>query len=174
MITSNVTHWLVGIVKFFHDRWDASSSSFSSYLFIPSKHKPKVTVRSTLGLPLFQYSALSLPPFLILSIMSSDTNHPVEPAVETVDKFLFAPPAAPGDDNEIPIGTREEGDYAGDQVRRDISISSALFKMLSIRFSGGFLTLPLAFQQSGNSHLGPLMLIMMAFITDVCFHLLVF
>jgi amino acid permease len=107
--------------------------------------------------------------------MSSETDHPAEPAVETVVELLFAPPAtAPGDDDddELSNGTHEEGDYEGGQVRRG-TVSSALFQMLCTMISGGFLSLPLAFQQSGNSLLGPIMLITVAFITDFCFRLLV-
>jgi amino acid permease len=112
-----------------------------------------------------------------MSPQTEQTDHPAEPAFETVNEPLSAPPAAPDDDDdddEIAILTHEEGDYEfeGDQVRRG-TISSARFNILSTMVGGGCLSLPLAFQQSGNSLLGPLMLIVVAFISDFCFRLLV-
>jgi amino acid permease len=105
--------------------------------------------------------------------MSSETNPPAEPAFETYEPLL-APPVAldDHDDDEIAIITHEEGDNEGDQVRRG-TISSARFNILSTMVGGGCLSLPLAFQQSGNSLLGPLMLIVVALISDFCFRLLV-
>jgi amino acid permease len=106
--------------------------------------------------------------------MSSETDNPPEPAVETGNEHLFStPPAtAPDDDEEMSDGTHQ-GDYEGDQVRRGTTITSARFQILSTMVNGGFLSLPLAFQQSGYSFLGPLVLITIAFITDFCFRLMV-
>ena len=102
--------------------------------------------------------------------MSPQTDHPAEPVFESVNEPPLAPPpAAPDQDDEIAIITHEEGD---DEVRQG-SISSARFNILSTMVGGGCLSLPLAFQQSGNSLLGPLMLIVVAFISDFCFRLLV-
>lgn len=53
------------------------------------------------------------------------------------------------------------------------STSSARFNILSTMVGGGCLSLPLAFQQSGNGLLGPVMLIVTGLITDFCFRLLV-
>jgi amino acid permease len=53
------------------------------------------------------------------------------------------------------------------------TISSARFNILSTMVGGGCLSLPLAFQQSGNALMGPLVLLITALITDFCFRLLV-
>lgn len=53
------------------------------------------------------------------------------------------------------------------------TISSARFNILSTMVGGGCLSLPLAFQQSGNGLLGPLILILTGLMTDFCFRLLV-
>lgn len=53
------------------------------------------------------------------------------------------------------------------------TIASARFNILSTMVGGGCLSLPLAFQQSGNGLLGPLMLLVTGLITDFCFRLLV-
>ena len=66
-----------------------------------------------------------------------------------------------GDNNDIDL-----------DVRRG-TIPSARFNILSTMVGGGCLSLPLAFQQSGNSLIGPLILLVVALITDFCFRLLV-
>ncbi|MGK3762368.1 MAG: amino acid permease [Bacillariaceae sp.] len=53
------------------------------------------------------------------------------------------------------------------------SISSARFNILSTMVGGGCLSLPMAFQQSGNALCGPIMLLITGFITDFCFRSLV-
>ena len=53
------------------------------------------------------------------------------------------------------------------------SISSARFNILSTMVGGGCLSLPMAFQQSGNALCGPIMLLITGFITDFCFRTLV-
>jgi hypothetical protein len=53
------------------------------------------------------------------------------------------------------------------------TISSARFNILSTMVGGGCLSLPLAFQQSGNALMAPLVLLATALITDFCFRLLV-
>ncbi|CAJ1929022.1 unnamed protein product [Cylindrotheca closterium] len=67
-------------------------------------------------------------------------------------------------------GDEEENDSG---VYREGTIASARFNILSTMVGGGCLSLPLAFQQSGNSLLGPLLLVLTALITDFCFRLLV-
>jgi len=67
-------------------------------------------------------------------------------------------------------GDEEENDTG---VYREGTIASARFNILSTMVGGGCLSLPLAFQQSGNSLLGPLLLIVTGLITDFCFRLLV-
>jgi hypothetical protein len=59
-----------------------------------------------------------------------------------------------------------------DGIRRG-TIASARFNMLSTMVGGGCLFLPLAFQQPGNALVGPLVLIVIAFISDFCFRSLV-
>lgn len=51
--------------------------------------------------------------------------------------------------------------------------ASARFNILSTMVGGGCLSLPLAFQQSGNALLGPIVLILTGLMTDFCFRLLV-
>ena len=53
------------------------------------------------------------------------------------------------------------------------SISSARFNILSTMVGGGCLSLPMAFQQSGNALCGPIMLLITGVITDFCFRTLV-
>lgn len=53
------------------------------------------------------------------------------------------------------------------------SISSARFNILSTMVGGGCLSLPLAFSQSGNAGVGPLMLIGTGLVTNFCFDKLV-
>jgi hypothetical protein len=53
------------------------------------------------------------------------------------------------------------------------TIASARFNILSTMVRGGCLSLPLTFQQSGNALVGPLVLIVIAFISNFCFRLLV-
>eukprot|EP00934_Nitzschia_sp_Nitz4_P008951 Nitzschia sp. Nitz4//scaffold190_size42200//13381//14925//NITZ4_007390-RA/size42200-processed-gene-0.60-mRNA-1//1//CDS//3329540138//8941//frame0 len=51
--------------------------------------------------------------------------------------------------------------------------ASARFNILSTMVGGGCLSLPLAFQQSGNALLGPLVLLLTGVLSDFCFRLLV-
>jgi hypothetical protein len=53
------------------------------------------------------------------------------------------------------------------------TISSARFNILSTMVGGGCLSLPLAFQQSGNALIGPLMLLATGVVTEFCFRNLV-
>ncbi len=84
----------------------------------------------------------------------NDVLTPDEAPAEQPEMFLV-----PHTDDSIPtrVGT----------------ISSARFNILSTMVGGGCLSLPLAFQQSGNGLLGPLVLILTGMTTDFCFRLLV-
>ena len=61
----------------------------------------------------------------------------------------------------------------GDSNVRIGSISSARFNILSTMVGGGCLSLPLAFSQSGNAGVGPLMLLVTGAVTNFCFQRLV-
>jgi len=63
-----------------------------------------------------------------------------------------------------------EADAATD-VERLGTTSSARFNILSTMVGGGSLSLPLAFQKSGNALLGPFMLLLVAVITEFCFRI---
>lgn len=73
------------------------------------------------------------------------------------------------------FGIYNDDDDDDDQnnSRRRGTISSARFNILSTMVGGGCLSLPLAFKQSGNALVGPVMLIVTGIITDFCFRLLV-
>jgi amino acid permease len=80
-----------------------------------------------------------------------------------------------GENEGQPDGSnaRREGSPASsysddDQVRKG-TIASARFNMLSTMVGGGSLSLPLAFYKSGNGLVGPLMLIVVALLTEFCF-----
>ena len=53
------------------------------------------------------------------------------------------------------------------------TISSARFNLLSTMVGGGSLSLPLAFQKSGNLLLAPILLITIALLSDFCFRVLI-
>lgn len=59
-------------------------------------------------------------------------------------------------------------DSAGGAVRQG-TIASARFNILSTMVGGGSLSLPLAFAKTGNALMGPLILILIAGITEFCF-----
>jgi amino acid permease len=80
-------------------------------------------------------------------------------------------PLQNGSDNNSSRTGHDEEDPTDDN--RIGSISSARFNILSTMVGGGCLSLPLAFQQTGNALMGPLMLLATALITDFCFRLLV-
>ena len=67
----------------------------------------------------------------------------------------------------------DDDDDDNDNDRRNGTVSSARFNILSTMVGGGCLSLPLAFKQSGNAFIGPVMLIVTGLITDFCFRLLV-
>ncbi|KAG7341320.1 transmembrane amino acid transporter [Nitzschia inconspicua] len=71
-----------------------------------------------------------------------------------------------------PNNHHNDDENPSDEVRIG-TISSARFNILSTMVGGGCLSLPLAFQQSGNALTGPLMLLGTAVLTDFCFRLLV-
>ena len=65
-----------------------------------------------------------------------------------------------------------DNDDDDDDVRIG-SISSARFNILSTMVGGGCLSLPMAFQLSGNALIGPVMLLVTGVITEFCFRTLV-
>jgi len=66
----------------------------------------------------------------------------------------------------------DDDDDDDDDVRIG-SISSARFNILSTMVGGGCLSLPMAFQLSGNALIGPVMLLVTGVITEFCFRTLV-
>eukprot|EP00545_Synedropsis_sp_CCMP1620_P002643 CAMPEP_0119015488 /NCGR_PEP_ID=MMETSP1176-20130426/11115_1 /TAXON_ID=265551 /ORGANISM="Synedropsis recta cf, Strain CCMP1620" /LENGTH=508 /DNA_ID=CAMNT_0006968785 /DNA_START=109 /DNA_END=1635 /DNA_ORIENTATION=- len=70
-------------------------------------------------------------------------------------------------------GEEEEALLMDEPTNRKGTISSACFNLLSTMVGGGSLSLPLAFQQAGNGLLAPVILIVIALITDFCFRILV-
>jgi amino acid permease len=105
-----------------------------------------------------------------------NSNAAVEPTTEEV---VASPEAAPSAESSpcttghqiLIVNNADEEDDDG-EVRVG-SISSARFNILSTMVGGGCLSLPLAFQQSGNALVGPLLLLVIGLITDFCFRLLV-
>ena len=92
-----------------------------------------------------------------------------------------SPPAA-DDNDDVPAVTTDHHDetdmflvpHTDDSIPVRVgTIASARFNILSTMVGGGCLSLPLAFQQSGNALMGPIMLIVTGLITDFCFRLLV-
>ena len=70
-------------------------------------------------------------------------------------------------------GVGEEEEEEEEVVEKRGTISSARFNLWSTMVGGGSLSLPLAFQKSGNALMGPLLLIVVAALTDFCFRILV-
>jgi hypothetical protein len=56
---------------------------------------------------------------------------------------------------------------------RQGTISSALFNILCTMVGGGCLSLPMAFQKTGNGLFGPFLLILTALITEFCFRIII-
>jgi amino acid permease len=86
------------------------------------------------------------------------------------------PPSTDNAPNHQPVLTITSQAYdedGNDAPVRIGSIASARFNILSTMVGGGCLSLPLAFQQSGNSLMGPLLLVLTGIVTDFCFRLLV-
>jgi amino acid permease len=85
---------------------------------------------------------------------------------------------ATADENEVlsRAGDDEEEETLlldDERTNRKGTVSSACFNLLSTMVGGGSLSLPLAFQQAGNGLLAPVILIVVALITDFCFRILV-
>jgi len=74
---------------------------------------------------------------------------------------------------DIDIDIDIDADVVNDADVRIGTISSARFNILSTMVGGGCLSLPLAFQQSGNALIGPLMLLATGAVTQFCFRNLV-
>lgn len=64
-------------------------------------------------------------------------------------------------------------DMQNGDLERNGTTSSGRFNILSTMVGGGSLSLPMAFQKSGNALLAPILLIGTAMITEFCFRLLV-
>lgn len=69
--------------------------------------------------------------------------------------------------------TNQIDEAADGSERRQGTTSSARFNILSTMVGGGSLSLPLAFQKTGNALLGPIFLIVTAAITEFCFRALI-
>mmetsp|Transcript_52724 Transcript_52724/g.127801 ORF Transcript_52724/g.127801 Transcript_52724/m.127801 type:complete len:669 (-) Transcript_52724:195-2201(-) len=106
---------------------------------------------------------------------TTTTTNPFANDDDDDDAFL-APSMT--EENSAPA-VRDFGIYNDDDLddngndRRNGTISSARFNILSTMVGGGCLSLPLAFQQSGNAFVGPITLIVTGLVTDFCFRLLV-
>jgi hypothetical protein len=71
----------------------------------------------------------------------------------------------------------QQGSPAPTQVspgQRMGTTAGARFNILSTMVGGGSLSLPMAFQKAGNGLMGPLLLLIVAVITNYCFHILVY
>ena len=89
-----------------------------------------------------------------------------EEVIDTTTTEPSTPEAIESDD------TNDASTDDDDNVRIG-SISSARFNILSTMVGGGCLSLPLAFSQSGNAGVGPLLLLIVGYITNFCFQRLV-
>jgi hypothetical protein len=67
----------------------------------------------------------------------------------------------------------ESSSPAVTEDKRMGTTASARFNILSTMVGGGSLSLPMAFQKSGNALMGPLLLLLVALVSDFCFHILV-
>lgn len=67
--------------------------------------------------------------------------------------------------------TADEDDLLATNNERAGTTASARFNILSTMVGGGSLSLPLAFQKSGNALVGPLLLLVTALITEFCFRI---
>jgi hypothetical protein len=109
----------------------------------------------------------------------SATNAGVDPPVfcGDVDASMIAAEEDEDETNEsnapppiYPSGDDDDDEAAAAaEVRRQGTVASARFNMLSTMVGGGSLSLPLAFYKSGNGLVGPLMLIVVALLTEFCF-----
>jgi amino acid permease len=77
------------------------------------------------------------------------------------------------EDINVGVGVNVNGSGSVGSDVRIGTISSARFNILSTMVGGGCLSLPLAFQQSGNALIGPLMLLATGAVTEFCFRNLV-
>jgi amino acid permease len=93
----------------------------------------------------------------------------------------------PGVENGDSCGNEDVNNNGGDdspqqdspevipgQQERMGTTASARFNILSTMVGGGSLSLPMAFQKAGNGLMGPLILLIVAVITNYCFHILVY
>lgn len=85
----------------------------------------------------------------------------------------FCPPSDVNHSSRHPSRRSVEEYGEGEDLRRG-TIFSARLNLLSTMVGGGSLSLPLAFNQAGNGFLGPLLLILMAIITEFCLNCIAF
>jgi amino acid permease len=69
---------------------------------------------------------------------------------------------------DAPANPSDRGDDFNHHEERQGTIASATFNMLSTMIGGGSLSLPLALYGTGNALVGPLMLVLFAFLTMFC------
>ena len=105
---------------------------------------------------------------------TTNATHPetAEDPDPILDQLFFAEEE---DDltGDAPLMTGSSTTQEQPQVVRQGTIASARFNMWATMVGGGSLSLPLAFQKTGNALGGPLILIATAFITEFCFRVLV-
>jgi amino acid permease len=93
-----------------------------------------------------------------------------QPHDSTNDVHVHPPTS---DDPEDALLLSQEAVSANNYEERQGTISSARLNILSTMVGGGSLSLPLAFQKSGNFLLGPLLIVIVACFSDFCFRVLV-
>ena len=75
-----------------------------------------------------------------------------------------------GDDSRRVVMSAPEGDNT---ALRQGTISSARFNILCTMVGGGVLSLPMAFQKTGNGLFGPFLSVVTAMITEFCFRIII-
>ena len=98
-----------------------------------------------------------------------ESNNESSPAENGV-----AAPVTSGDESAaIQNNSDDVASPGSDSLLRQGTISSARFNILCTMVGGGCLSLPMAFQKTGNGLFGPILLVITAFITEFCFRLIV-
>lgn len=106
-----------------------------------------------------------------------EVNHESLATVEmTGDENGTAAADTNGNGNESGTGNDSRDvvmtDGNGGPLRKG-TISSARFNILCTMVGGGCLSLPMAFQKTGNGLFGPLLLVLTAMITEYCFRIII-
>lgn len=101
---------------------------------------------------------------------------------KTMEPIEVSSPASPADsgvpaaedinNDSFPIGGQADGGVDDGPVRQG-TISSARFNILCTMVGGGCLSLPMAFQKTGNGLFGPFLLVLTAMITEFCFKIII-